>query len=143
MFNIFKKKNLNVKEQESNFEIELTACVLAYELARSDGNISGNELSILMNEIEAISTKVGKEKDEIFKIIEMYSQDSVSFYEFIQDINNDYSKNEKLDLIYLMWKVAFADNKLDVDEERLIRRLADLINIKDLDVLKLKDKAQN
>lgn len=143
MFNIFKKKNLNVKEQESNFEIELTACVLAYELARSDGNISGNELSILMNEIEAISIKVGKEKDEIFKIIEMYSQDSVSFYEFIQDINNDYSKNEKLDLIYLMWKVAFADNKLDVDEERLIRRLADLINIKDLDVLKLKDKAQN
>ena len=116
MFNIFKKKNLNVKEQESNFEIELTACVLAYELARSDGNISGNELSILMNEIEAISTKVGKEKDEIFKIIEMYSQDSVSFYEFIQVINNDYSKNEKLDLIYLMWKVAFADNKLDVDE---------------------------
>ena len=32
---------------------------------------------------------------------------------------------------------------LDVDEERLIRRVADLINIKDIDVLKLKDKSKN
>ena len=30
-----------------------------------------------------------------------------------------------------------------VDEERLIRRLADIIMIKDLDVLKLKDHAKN
>ena len=37
-----------------------------------------------------------------------------------------------------MWRIAFADGKLDIDEERLIRRLADLIKIKDLDVLKLK-----
>ena len=42
-----------------------------------------------------------------------------------------------------MWKVAFADGKLDVDEERLIRRLADLIKIKDMDVLKLKDMIKN
>ena len=38
-----------------------------------------------------------------------------------------------------MWRMAYADNKLDVDEERLIRRMADLINIKDIDILKLKD----
>ena len=38
-----------------------------------------------------------------------------------------------------MWRIAYADNKLDVDEERLIRRMADLINIKDIDILKLKD----
>ena len=143
MFSIFKRKNPQAEEKKSCFEVELTACVLAYELARSDGNISNEELSILMNEIDSVSAKVGKEKEEIFKIIEIYSNDSVSFFEFIQDINKDYSKSEKLDLIYLMWKVAFADNKLDVDEERLVRRLADLINIKDIDVLKLKDRAQN
>ena len=37
-----------------------------------------------------------------------------------------------------MWKIAYTDGKLEVDEERLIRRLADLIKIKDLDVLNLK-----
>ena len=34
-----------------------------------------------------------------------------------------------------MWKIAYADGRLDVDEEKLIRRLADLIKIKDIDVL--------
>ena len=38
-----------------------------------------------------------------------------------------------------MWKTAYADGKsLDVDEERLVRRVADLIKIKDIEVLKLK-----
>ena len=86
-----------------------------------------------------IADKVGKDKQEIFRIIKIYSDDSVSFYEFVQDINNNYTKEEKLNLIEFMWKMAFADNRLDVDEERLIRRLADLIKIKDIEVLKLKD----
>ena len=113
--------------------------MLAYELARSDGKITKEELSVLMDEIENIANKVGKSKEEIFEIIEIYSKDSVSFYEFVEDINKNYSKEEKLDLIRFMWRMAYADNKLDVDEERLIRRMADLINIKDIDILKLKD----
>jgi len=42
-----------------------------------------------------------------------------------------------------MWKTAYADGRLDVDEERLIRRVADLIKIKDIEVLKLKDISKN
>ena len=139
MFNFFKKEQKVTNTPTPNFEIELTASVLAYELARSDGKITKEELSVLMDEIENIANKVGKSKEEIFEIIEIYSKDSVSFYEFVEDINKNYSKEEKLNLIRFMWKMAYADNKLDVDEERLIRRMADLINIKDIDILKLKD----
>jgi len=139
MFNFFKKEQKVTNTPTPNFEIELTASVLAYELARSDGKITKDELSVLMGEIENIANKVGKSKEEIFEIIEIYSKDSVSFYEFVEDINKNYSKEEKLDLIRFMWRMAYADNKLDVDEERLIRRMADLINIKDIDILKLKD----
>ena len=139
MFNFFKKEQKVTKTPTPNFEIELTASVLAYELARSDGKITKDELSVLMSEIENIANKVGKSKEEIFEIIEIYSKDSVSFYEFVEDINKNYSKEEKLNLIRFMWRMAYADNKLDVDEERLIRRMADLINIKDMDILKLKD----
>ena len=42
-----------------------------------------------------------------------------------------------------MWKIAYADGNLEVNEEKLIRRVADLIKIKDLEVLKLKDIAKN
>jgi len=139
VFNFFKKQNEIENKEAPAFEIELTAAVLAYEIARSDGNIDDNELSVLMEEIEKIAKKVGKESNEILKIIESYSKDSVSFYEFIEDINKNYSKEEKLSLLKFLWKIAYADEKLDVDEERIVRRVADLIMIKDLEVLKLKD----
>ncbi len=139
MFNFFKKDKKIVENNENSFELELTATVLAYEIARSDGDISDDELLVLMEEIEKIAMKVGKEKSEIFKIVENYSKDSTSFFEFIEDINKNYERDDKLSLLKFMWKTAYADGRLDVDEERLIRRVADLIKIKDIEVLKLKD----
>ena len=144
MLNIFKKNRVCEEiEQKQEFEIELIGAVLAYEIARSDGDISDSELSLLIGEIKKISIEVNKTEAEILSIIETYSKNSVSFHEFIADINNDFSKEEKLSLISFLWHVAYADSKLDVDEERLIRRIADLIRIKDVEVLKLKDKAKN
>ena len=142
MFKFFKKKKEDVEVNQPNFEIELTAAVLAYEIARSDGEISEDELSVLMEEIGKISMKVGKEKSEILEIVEIYSKDSVSFHEFIEDINDNFSKDQKLSLLKFMWKTAYADGRLDVDEERLVRRVADLIKIKDIEVLKLKDSTK-
>ena len=144
MFSYFKKKN---KKEEAdinkhNFEIDLIACVLAYEVARADGNISNDELNSLLKEIEKITADVDKDPDEIFNLIKNYSENSVSFHEFISDINSDFTRANKLELIHCLWNVAYADNILDVNEERLIRRIADLINLKDLDVLRLKDKAK-
>ena len=141
MFKFFKKKKDADVEKPKNFELELTASILAYEIARSDGDISESELNVLLEEVKVIASKVKKSEDEIIRIIEIYSQNSVSFHEFIEDINKDYSKDEKLSLIRFLWDVAYADKILEVNEERLIRRIADLINIKDIEVLRLKDQS--
>ena len=144
MLNIFKKNKIQQDaEQKPEFEIELIGAVLAYEIARSDGDISDSELSLLIEETKKIALEVNKTDEEILSIIETYSKNSVSFHEFIADINNDFSKEEKHSLISFLWDIAYADSKLDVDEERLIRRVADLIRIKDIEVLKLKDRAKN
>ena len=142
MLNLFKKK---IPEKELTipvFEVELIGSVLAYEIARSDGEISDDEATLLLGEIKKISEKVGKDEKDILKLIETYSNDSISFYEFIEDINKHFIKEDKILLISFLWDVAYADSRLDVDEERLIRRIADLIRIKDIDVLKLKDRAK-
>ena len=144
MFSIFKKKNKKEEAgiEKHDFEIDLIACVLAYEVARADGSISEDELDSLLKEIEKVTENVDKSPNEIFNLIKNYSENSVSFHEFISDINNDFTREDKLELIHYLWDVAYADNILDVNEERLIRRIADLINLKDLDVLRLKDKAK-
>mgnify|MGYP001360696423 FL=1 len=143
MFNFLKKKKVPVDENNSNIEIELTTSLLAYEIARGDGDVSESELSIILNEIKKITSKVGKSEQEILKIIQDFSSDSISFHEFIEDINKDYSKEDKLALLNFLWSVAYADSVLEVNEERLIRRIADLIHLKDIDVLKIKDKVRN
>ncbi len=143
MFKFFKKEKEVNENKQLDFEMELTAAVLAYEIARSDGEISNDELSLLMQEIEKISIKVGRDAKEILNMVEIYSKDSVSFHDFIEDINKSYSKEDKISLLNFMWKTAYADGKLDVDEERLVRRVADLIKIKDIEVLKLKNDAKN
>ena len=54
MFSFFKKTNQEIDNTMPSFEIELTAAVLAYEIARIDGNISSDELNVLMEEIKII-----------------------------------------------------------------------------------------
>ena len=112
------------------------------------GQIKNVDTNFLINALQSnyipVIAPLGfNENNEIFNIIEAYSKDSVSFHEFIEDINKSYSKDEKISLLDFMWKTAYADGKLDVDEERLVRRVADLINIKDIEVLKLKDISKN
>lgn len=143
MFSFFKKKEKKVERIEKNFDIELTASLLAYEIARSDGDIAESELSIILNELKKITPKVNKTEDDILKIIQNFSDNSVSFHDFIEDINKDYTKEDKLSLLTFLWSVAYADSILEVNEERLIRRIADLIHLKDIDVLKIKDKIKN
>ena len=143
MFSFFKKKKIDEVKSQEGFELELTAAVLAYEIARSDGEISESELGVLLSEIKKIATDVGKTEQDILNIIEEYSKNSISFHEFIEDINKDFTKEDKLSLIKFLWDVAYADTILEVNEERLIRRIADLINIKDLEVLKLKDQSKS
>ena len=46
-------------------------------------------------------------------------------------------------MISYLWEIAYADNILEVNEEKLIRRIADLVHLKDIKVLSLKDKHKN
>ena len=60
MLNIFKKKKKIEEITIPEFEVELIAAVLAYEIARSDGEITEEESNLLINEIKKISEKVKK-----------------------------------------------------------------------------------
>ena len=143
MFNFFKKtKDTNLDEQRYEFDIELVGCALAYEVAKADGDIDSNELEKIKMELTKRSNVLGLNSGEVLKAIEIQSNESVSFNDFINQINDNFSQDQKLEIIEFLWQTAYADNVLEVDEERLIRRIADMIRIKDMQVLKLKHQAK-
>ena len=145
MFNFFKKvtKDNSKTNVVVEFNFELVGCALAYEVAKADGAIDINELNKIKTEIESRSNELGLNSEEVLMTIEKQSKESISFNDFINQINNNFSQDQKIQMIEFLWQTAYADNILDVDEERLIRRIADMIRIKDMKVLKLKDQAKD
>ena len=139
MFSFFKKSNSFETVNQYLFDHELIGCALAYEIAISDGKLDESELKNLKAEIVKKSEQLNLNADDVFKAIEQHSSESVSFNDFINQINDNFHKDQKLQMIEFLWKTAYADNILEVNEERLIRRIANMIKIKDMEVLKIKD----
>jgi len=140
MFNFFKKKE-EKKEKPKN--LKLIALCLAFEVANADNDIDIREKDLILEKIkESIDVTVLTEK-EIFDVIKEESQKRVSFYDIIHDINKNLDKKEKVDVLKMLWEIAYADKVLDVDEERIIRRSAEMLGIKPSIVLQTKEEFKN
>ena len=143
MFNFFKKDKIGNLIEENTFDIKLIAFALAYEVAIADGDLDDNELQRIKKGLLTVSEKMSCSTNELLEVIEEHNRNSVSFYEFIKDINSNFNKEQKLALIKLLYQTAYADNILEVTEERLIRRIAELIRLKSISVLKVKEEVRS
>ena len=137
MFNFFKKNKVQAEKPKN---LKLISLCLAFEVANADNEIDSKERDLLLSLIkENIDVSLISEKD-ILQVIQEDSKKSISFYDIIRDINKGLNKEEKVDIIKMLWEVAYADNVLDVDEERIIRRSAEMLGIKPSIVLQTKDQ---
>ena len=140
MFSFFKKKE---EEKEKPKNLKLIALCLVYEVANADYDIDVRERDLILEKIkESIDVSVLTEK-EIFDVIQEDSEKRVSFYDIIHDINKNLDNIEIVDVLKMLWEIAYADKVLDVDEERIIRRSAEMLGIKPSIVLKTKEEFKN
>ena len=140
MFKFFKKKE-EKKEEPKN--LKLIALCLAFEVANADNDIDVRERDLILKKIkETIDVSILTEK-EIFDVIQEESEKKVSFYDTIYDINKNLNKKEKIDILKMLWEIAYADQVLDVDEERIIKRSAEMLGIKPSIVLQTKEEFKN
>ena len=140
MFSFFKKKG---RKKEKPKNLKLIALCLAYEVANADNDIDVRERDLILEKIkESLDISVLTEK-EIFGVIQEESQKRVSFYDIIKDINKNLDKKGKIDVLKMLWEIAYVDKVLDVDEERIIRRSAEMLGIKPSIVLQTKEEFKN
>ena len=137
MFRFFKKKEVEKKKKRN---LKLVSLCLAFEVANADDDIDSQEKDLLLDKIKgALDTSVLSE-NEIFNAIKEESENRISFYDIIRDINVNLEKEEKIKILEMMWEVAYADRVLNVDEEKIIKRSADMLGIKPSIVLQTKSK---
>ncbi len=137
MFSFFKKKEVK-KEVPKN--LKLIALCLVFEVANADNDIDPREQALILKKIkESIDVGILSEK-QIFEVIKNESENRISFYDIIHDINSNLDQEEKINVLKMMWEIAYADGVLDINEEKIIRRSAEMLGIKPSIVLQTKDQ---
>ena len=135
--NFFEKNEVS-KVESNNLEI---LCGLMIEAANSDGNIDSDEI----NKIKKILINIFKEdKEEVELTLNnaiQNSNNSKSLFFYTSKINKNYSEEKKILLIETLWEIVLSDGKLHDYETSIIRRLAGLLYISDVNSGNARKKA--
>ena len=123
---IFNKKK--VLEKTNTHEQDM-ALRLMFEIAISDGSIDKKELELIKKRANKIFPTEVKVSSVIKKIIDE-TETSTSIYPTVTKINEEYSVDEKENLLELLWEVVAADKVVSPYEEGLYFKIAELIKIK-------------
>ncbi len=128
--------------EELQHRLMLAAAALLIETARADFSQGGEEQEALET---LLADNLELSKQEVHELVEQATErvdESTSLYEFTRVINDHYTAEQKLQLVASMWKVAYADGRLDRYEEHLIRRVAELTYVPHQDYIRLKLEAR-
>lgn len=117
-----------------------TALRLMFEIAISDGDIDSAELNLIKKRASKGTVDDEKASKIIQKIINE-SENSASLYPTIQKINNTYTKNKKIELLKNLWELVAINGVVDINEESLYFKIAELIKIKRSIANKIKHQA--
>lgn len=132
------------EHQESKEQrMHMAAAALLIETARADFTQDGKEEAALT---QLLTDNLSLKPADLKTLIEQADRqvdEATSLYEFTREINDHYSAGEKLQLIEMMWKVAYADGRLDKYEEHLIRQVAELTYVPHPDYIRCKLDAKS
>ena len=131
----------NIQEPDATSEkrkVEIAACALFIEMAKADGEFSDEEKEFIIAEMKTTFNLDKECIDELIVLAEKQIKESISLYEFTGVINNTFSQKEKLELIESLWRLIYKDEKLNMYEDHLIKRIAATMNIEHKQIINAK-----
>jgi uncharacterized tellurite resistance protein B-like protein len=114
-----------------------TAAILL-EVSRADFETDESELEVIA---VALRQAFDLDEDAVREIIaEAREQDDekLSLYPFLRIVNDACGPEEKYRIVCDLWRVAYADGRLDKYEEYQIRRIADLLYVPHAEFIRAK-----
>ncbi|MBP79054.1 MAG: hypothetical protein CL926_07260 [Deltaproteobacteria bacterium] len=123
--------------------MNLISGALMVEVMAADHDFNSEEelklKEILLNRFEIPESEIKKISEQMKK----RADDATSLYEYTSLINENFNREEKLDLIRNLWAIAFADKILDRYEDSVIRRVCELTYVSHSDFIKTKLEMKN
>lgn len=103
--------------------------VVLLEMAAVDDRFDPAELDIVHQAIERAFGIEGAELDELIAEAKTLRKQSVSLHDYTRGLRTGLPRDSRDELVGWLWKVAYADGRIDRFEEQLLRRLADLLGV--------------
>jgi uncharacterized tellurite resistance protein B-like protein len=142
--NIFKKLFKDTDESsyknDADENLRLATCILLIEVSKSDDDFDLDEQKKIRSLIKSNFNLSDIQIEHLFTLSKDTHNEMTSLYEWTDIINNDCSYEQKLTIIGFMWDIAFTDERLDKYEDYTIRKVCDLIHVKHVDFINLKNQ---
>jgi uncharacterized tellurite resistance protein B-like protein len=112
-------------------ELQLALTALLIEAAHSDDHFEQVERTAIARILER---RFGLAAPEIRSLLvqgEAAAAESAELFHFTRIVNERLSPGERVELVEMLWEVAYADGVLDEYEDSLLRRVGGLIYVPD------------
>ena len=114
---------------------------LMIEAANIDGHVDQKEVNKISKVlIDTFNEEPSAVEEELKKCLNELEEHK-SFHSFTSQINQSFSNEKKIILLEILWEIILADGKVHDFESNLIRRLAGLLYISDVNCGNAKKRA--
>jgi len=123
--------------------LRLATAVLMVEVARADHVFEQSEFDRLL---ALITEHFELSPDDAADLVDRASEsaeDVAHLHDFTQLLHQHLSEAEKARIVGLLWKIAYADGRLDKYEDSLVLKISDLLYVARGRVMRLKHDAAN
>jgi len=129
----FKKDSTKI---EKSFLVK--TCALLIHAAKIDENYTKNEEEIIKKTLIELGAKE-ETISQTIKDAKSIEENSNQILDFTREVKN-LPENDKIKIVEALWSIIYSDNKADIYETNLMRRLAGLLYIDSSTLGDIKDK---
>ncbi|CAM4289619.1 TerB family tellurite resistance protein [Pseudoalteromonas byunsanensis] len=128
------------KPLELEFNTALAA--LLVEVMRADGKTLASEQDKIRDILTSRCQLAAQQVERLLSQAQQHVEHAIDLYAFVKQINRQTSDIERIEIIELLWLVAFADGHLDSHEDHIIRKISGLLYVAHVDFIAAKIAAQ-
>lgn len=124
-------------------KLAIAATALMVQIARADESEDEVELNTIVENAIRSGELDRQDAESILEQARSQVDAATSIYEFKEQLNDQLSQSEKAGILESIWRVAFADGRIDKYEEYLIRRIAELLNLNHREYMEARLRAED
>jgi uncharacterized tellurite resistance protein B-like protein len=112
-------------------ELEVAVAALLIEIASADATLDEAGRGLIRQLLERRFGLAAAEADALEAAAERRANDSAQLFGFARTLTERLPRERRVEVIELLWEVAYADGVLDPLEDSLLRRIGGLIDVSD------------